>query len=103
MAYCDDTELTEMRDQRWHGRPSARRDAAIDENLARFEEMKSGSVEGTKMVCKSKNLGRRQKQGDARPSHSIVLILTNITGLAINGRFIQHTTSPVQSWTLARV
>ena len=53
-AYCDDTELTEMRDQRWNGRPSARRDSTVDENLARFEVMKSGSVEGQRWCVRAK-------------------------------------------------
>ncbi|KAK3068432.1 hypothetical protein LTS18_000663, partial [Coniosporium uncinatum] len=45
-AYADDTDQETMRKQRMDGDPSARRDSSIEDNLARFEEMKKGSEEG---------------------------------------------------------
>ncbi|GMG15026.1 unnamed protein product [Aspergillus oryzae var. brunneus] len=45
-AYADDTDKETMAAQRMDGLPSKRRDATVEENLARFEEMKKGSPEG---------------------------------------------------------
>ena len=53
-AYCDDTELVTMRDERMKGVKSKRRDAGVDENLARFEEMKKGSEEGLRWCVRAK-------------------------------------------------
>ncbi|VDB94120.1 unnamed protein product [Peniophora sp. CBMAI 1063] len=53
-AYADDTEQMEMRRQRMDGLPSARRGASPASNLARFEEMKSGSPEGSRWCIRAK-------------------------------------------------
>jgi glutamyl-tRNA synthetase len=53
-AYADDTEQTLMQKQRWDGLPSARRDATPEENLQRFELMKTGSDEGKKWCIRAK-------------------------------------------------
>jgi len=45
-AYADDTIQEEMRDQRYKGIASKRRDQSIEENLAAFEEMKKGTALG---------------------------------------------------------
>ncbi|KZV67990.1 glutamate-tRNA ligase [Peniophora sp. CONT] len=53
-AYADDTEQMEMRRQRMEGEPSKRRDQSVSENLARFEEMKTGSTEGLRWCIRAK-------------------------------------------------
>lgn len=53
-AYCDDTLQEEMRAQRMDGLPSKRRDASVEENLARFEEMERGTPEGCKWCLRAK-------------------------------------------------
>lgn len=53
-AYADDTPKLTMKDQRKDGIASARREMTIEENLARFEDMKSGSEEGLKWCIRAK-------------------------------------------------
>lgn len=53
-AYADDTVQEQMRHERFHGLPSARRDATVAENLARFAEMKTGSEEGQRWCIRAK-------------------------------------------------
>jgi glutamyl-tRNA synthetase len=53
-AYTDNTIQEEMRHQRMHGIASAHRDDSIEDNLKHFEEMKSGSEEGTKWCLRAK-------------------------------------------------
>jgi len=53
-AYADDTEQMKMRDERMNGIASARRDASVEENLARFADMTSGSEQGTKWCLRAK-------------------------------------------------
>jgi len=53
-AYCDDTQLELMREQRGEGIPSARRDRTVEENLRVFDEMKKGSEEGLKNCLRAK-------------------------------------------------
>ncbi|KAL8727578.1 MAG: hypothetical protein Q9166_005984 [cf. Caloplaca sp. 2 TL-2023] len=53
-AYADDTEQETMRDERMHGIASKRRDATVEENLARFEEMKKGNEEGVRWCIRAK-------------------------------------------------
>lgn len=53
-AYCDDTEQLKMREERMNGIPSARRNATIEENLARFAEMTTGSEEGRRWCLRAK-------------------------------------------------
>lgn len=53
-AYADDTVQEQMRHERFHGLPSARRGATVAENLARFAEMKSGSEEGQRWCIRAK-------------------------------------------------
>lgn len=53
-AYADDTEKETMASQRMNGEPSKRRDATIEENLARFEEMNKGTDEGTRWCVRAK-------------------------------------------------
>ncbi|KAK4048540.1 glutamate--tRNA ligase [Microbotryomycetes sp. JL201] len=53
-AYADDTEQEKMRDQRMNGIASARRDASVEDNLARFAEMATGSDEGRRWCIRAK-------------------------------------------------
>lgn len=53
-AYADDTDKETMGAQRMKGIPSKRRDATVNENLARFEEMKKGTEEGLRWCIRAK-------------------------------------------------
>lgn len=53
-AYSDDTERETMQHERMHGIASKRRDDSIEENLARFEEMKKGNEEGVRWCVRAK-------------------------------------------------
>ncbi|KAK3328279.1 tRNA synthetases class I, catalytic domain-containing protein [Cercophora scortea] len=53
-AYADDTLQMEMRDQRWNGIASKRRDRSVEENLRIFAEMKQGSEEGLANCIRAK-------------------------------------------------
>ncbi|KAF8507309.1 glutamate-tRNA ligase [Hysterangium stoloniferum] len=53
-AYADDTEQMKMRQERMDGIASIRRDATIEENLARFAEMTTGSTEGQRWCIRAK-------------------------------------------------
>jgi glutamyl-tRNA synthetase len=53
-AYAEDTVKEVMQDQRKDGTPSARRDMSVEDTLARFEEMKSGSEEGLRWCIRAK-------------------------------------------------
>lgn len=53
-AYADDTVKEVMAAQRMDGLPSARRDESIEDNLARFEEMKAGTEEGQRWCIRAK-------------------------------------------------
>lgn len=53
-AYADDTAQEEMRAQRMDGLPSARRDASVEENMARFDEMCRGTDEGCRWCLRAK-------------------------------------------------
>ncbi|PYH42724.1 glutamate--tRNA ligase GUS1 [Aspergillus saccharolyticus JOP 1030-1] len=53
-AYADDTEKETMAEQRMVGEPSKRRDASVEESLARFEEMKQGTPEGLRWCIRAK-------------------------------------------------
>ncbi|KAL2825945.1 tRNA synthetases class I, catalytic domain-containing protein [Aspergillus cavernicola] len=53
-AYADDTDKETMAAQRFDGLASKRRDATIEENLARFEEMKKGTEEGLRWCIRAK-------------------------------------------------
>ncbi|GAA5845383.1 hypothetical protein JCM5353_004814, partial [Sporobolomyces roseus] len=53
-AYADDTEQETMRDQRMNGVPSARRESSVEESLARFAEMATGSTEGKRWCIRAK-------------------------------------------------
>ncbi|KAK4168070.1 putative glutamate--tRNA ligase, cytoplasmic [Cladorrhinum sp. PSN259] len=53
-AYADDTNQEEMRDQRWNGIASKRRELPIEETLRIFEEMKKGSEDGVKWCIRAK-------------------------------------------------
>ncbi|GKZ80662.1 hypothetical protein AnigIFM56816_004888 [Aspergillus niger] len=53
-AYADDTDKETMASQRMNGEPSKRRDASVEENLARFEEMKQGTPEGLRWCIRAK-------------------------------------------------
>ncbi|KAK7720758.1 glutamate--tRNA ligase [Botryosphaeria dothidea] len=53
-AYADDTEQEQMRKERMDGLPSKRRDSSVEDNLARFEEMKKGTEEGTRWCIRAK-------------------------------------------------
>lgn len=53
-AYCDDTVQEKMKQERWDGNPSERRDSTVDENLGHFEEMKKGTEEGLRWCVRAK-------------------------------------------------
>ncbi|KAL8787372.1 MAG: hypothetical protein Q9213_002255 [Squamulea squamosa] len=53
-AYADDTERETMQQERFNGIASKQRDAAIEDNLARFEEMKKGNEEGVRWCIRAK-------------------------------------------------
>ncbi|KAI0080539.1 glutamate-tRNA ligase [Panus rudis PR-1116 ss-1] len=53
-AYADDTEQTEMRQQRFDGVPSRHRDDSVEDNLAHFEEMRKGTEEGVRWCIRAK-------------------------------------------------
>ncbi|KAF2496671.1 glutamyl-tRNA synthetase [Lophium mytilinum] len=53
-AYADDTLQEKMRDERMNGIASERRDATVEDNLARFEEMKKGTAEGIRWCIRAK-------------------------------------------------
>ncbi|RLV92503.1 Glutamate-tRNA ligase cytoplasmic [Spathaspora sp. JA1] len=54
-AYCDDTPLEKMREQRMVGEPSERRERTVEENLQIFtEEMKNGTEIGLKNCVRAK-------------------------------------------------
>ncbi|KAL1989266.1 hypothetical protein VTN96DRAFT_28 [Rasamsonia emersonii] len=53
-AYADDTDRETMAAERMKGIPSKRRDATVEENLARFEEMKRGTEEGMRWCIRAK-------------------------------------------------
>ncbi|KAL2787138.1 tRNA synthetases class I, catalytic domain-containing protein [Aspergillus keveii] len=53
-AYADDTDKETMQAQRMNGEASKRRDASVEENLARFEEMKKGTEEGFRWCLRAK-------------------------------------------------
>lgn len=54
LAYCDDTEQDQMREERGEGIPSKRRDRSVEENLRIFEEMAKASDEGKKNCLRAK-------------------------------------------------
>src|ERR1700712_1682363 len=53
-AYADDTPQEQMRAERMDGIASGRRDASVEDNLARFEEMKKGTTEGVRWCIRAK-------------------------------------------------
>ncbi|KAK3308523.1 tRNA synthetases class I, catalytic domain-containing protein [Chaetomium strumarium] len=53
-AYADDTDQETMRDERFKGIASKRRDRTVEENLRIFEEMKKGSEEGLQNCIRAK-------------------------------------------------
>ncbi|KAJ5723675.1 Glutamyl/glutaminyl-tRNA synthetase class Ib [Penicillium malachiteum] len=53
-AYADDTDKETMAKQRWDGIPSGRRELAVEESLAHFEEMKKGTPEGLRWCVRAK-------------------------------------------------
>lgn len=54
-AYCDDTDVETMREERGEGIKSRRRDRSVEENLRIFtEEMKNGTEEGLKNCLRAK-------------------------------------------------
>jgi glutamyl-tRNA synthetase len=53
-AYADDTSQEKMRAERMDGIASERRDSTVEDNLARFEEMKKGTEEGKRWCIRAK-------------------------------------------------
>lgn len=53
-AFCDDTEQEAMKAERMAREPSKRRDSSVEENLARFEEMKKATPEGVRWCLRAK-------------------------------------------------
>ncbi|ORY72164.1 glutamyl-tRNA synthetase [Pseudomassariella vexata] len=53
-AYADDTDVDTMREERGKGIASKRRERTVEENLAIFDQMKSGTEEGLKNCIRAK-------------------------------------------------
>lgn len=53
-AYCDDTEVDQMRKERFDGVESACRNNDVEENLRRWREMLAGSEEGQRNCVRAK-------------------------------------------------
>ncbi|EEH39882.1 glutamyl-tRNA synthetase [Paracoccidioides lutzii Pb01] len=53
-AYADDTAKEVMQEERFNGIESKRRNESIEDNLARFAEMKTGSEEGQRWCIRAK-------------------------------------------------
>ncbi|KAI9892205.1 MAG: hypothetical protein M1814_001664 [Vezdaea aestivalis] len=53
-AYADDTDQLTMKDQRWNGIASNRRERSAEESLSVFEEMVKGSEEGLRNCIRAK-------------------------------------------------
>ena len=53
-AYCDNTPIEQMRQERFDGVPSGKRDTPVEENLRVWEEMKKGSDEGKTYCVRAK-------------------------------------------------
>ncbi|PGH18136.1 glutamate-tRNA ligase [Helicocarpus griseus UAMH5409] len=53
-AYADDTQKEVMQDERFNGIESKRRNESVEDNLARFAEMKTGSEEGQRWCIRAK-------------------------------------------------
>ncbi|KAL6301820.1 glutamate-tRNA ligase [Sparassis latifolia] len=53
-AYADDTEQTQMREERYHGVASKHRDDSVEDNLKHFAEMKAGTEEGVRWCIRAK-------------------------------------------------
>jgi len=53
-AYADNTPQEQLRDEREKRIESSHRNASVEDSLAHFEEMKSGSEEGTKWFIRAK-------------------------------------------------
>jgi glutamyl-tRNA synthetase len=54
LAYADDTAQEKMRAERMDGIASERRNMSVEETLAKFEEMKKGTEEGTRWCIRAK-------------------------------------------------
>lgn len=54
LAYADDTEQAQMREERGQGIASRRRNATVEENLSRFEEMTKGTQDGVRWCLRAK-------------------------------------------------
>ncbi|KAL4244909.1 class-I aminoacyl-tRNA synthetase family protein [Abortiporus biennis] len=53
-AYTDDTEQTQMREERFHGIASKHREDSVEDNLKHFAEMTTGSEEGVRWCLRAK-------------------------------------------------
>ena len=53
-AYADDTEQIQMREERMNGIASKHRDDSVNDNLKRFDEMRTGSQEGLRWCIRAK-------------------------------------------------
>ena len=137
MAYADDTEQAQvssrqlsrrvcglaklqMREERGQGIASGRRDATVEENLSRFEEMTKGTEEGVRWCLRAKmsvdnpNKAMRDPviyRCNLEPHHRTGYAFVSTCGisrnfyrvLVQNGRFILPTTLRVPSWTCSKV
>lgn len=54
LAYVDDTELEQMREERGKGIASKCRDLSVEENLERFQQMKEATEQGLKCCLRAK-------------------------------------------------
>lgn len=53
-AYCDDTDIEEMRKQRFDGVESKNRNNTVEANMAMWEEMKKGTEKGQRCCLRAK-------------------------------------------------
>ena len=110
----------QMREERGQGIASRRRDATVEENLPRFEEMTKGTEEGARWCLRAKmsvdnpNKAMRDPviyRCNSEPHHRTGYAFVSTYGAsrnfcrvsAQNGRFILPTTLRAPSWTRSKV
>ncbi|KAF3397017.1 putative glutamate--tRNA ligase, cytoplasmic, partial [Talaromyces pinophilus] len=105
-AFADDSELGKGDDSRKNRLPSKHRDMGIEETLARFEEMKTGSTEGQRWCIRAR-IAYDSPNGTLRDPVIYCCNLTkhHRTGTSWKYEWIQSTLGlrPVPSWDFSRL